>query len=456
MQQFFRLKALVVATAAALALAACGGGGGDGLAFYPPAPAAIAEPALAPASPESVGFSSDRLKTVIEKAHAFVDNSKGAAPPGIAVYVARHGKIVFDDVYGKSDLASGAPLKADAIYRIYSQTKPVTAVAMLKLYEQGKWTLDDPVTKFIPEFANLKVYQGKDDKGNAILVPALRPATMRELMTHTAGFAYGLVPGESDVDDMYRASNMLGQPGSKAFIDKLASLPLAYQPGEKWKYSIAMDVQGVIVERLSGQSFPQFMQDNIFGPLRMKDTGFYVPEDKRSRLATLYGVDPASGQMGPYTSGLFLLDIFSNPPVLASGGGGLVSTTADYARFAQMLLKGGALEGARILKPETVKLMMSNHLSDKVQAYLQANKVPVFPGAGFGFGLNGAVVVDPAKSPLKQGNGTYSWGGAAGTTFWVDRANDMIVLGMIHVLGLSGSLNALSPSIYDALTDPSR
>lgn len=475
-------KMAIIATVG-MALAACGGGGNGNPSFaplppaasaqpgtpasvapvepasQPAAPAAVAvEPALVPAQPESVGFSSQGLQNVVQALRDLV-NAKGAVPPDATVFVARHGKIVLDDIYNGPDLHGGKPLKADTIYRMHSMTKPVTAVAMLQLYEKGLWKLDDPIDKFIPEFKNLQVYQPLDSSvaGKPVTKPASRSATMLELMTHMAGFAYGLAKSTpfSPVDDMYFAQGVLRQESRQAFIDKIASLPLASEPGTQWQYSIAADIQGVIIERLTGKTLAQYMSENIFVPLKMVDTGFNIPENKRSRLASLYaaksdgtGVELSNGP--PPFDGLEAV-VFTDPPAMPSGGGGLLSTTADYARFAQMLLKGGEIEGQQILKPETVKLMMTNHITP-AQAWILNLGMP-----GVGFGLNGYVVIDPGKMKIKQGLGTYSWGGAAGTAFWVDPTNDLIALGMMQVLVGAGTLDpVISPKIYDALTDPSR
>jgi CubicO group peptidase (beta-lactamase class C family) len=400
---------------------------------------------LAPAKPESLGFSSERLARLDATMKGLVD--KGYVP-GVVTYVARHGKVVHQSIYGKSDLSTGAPLKEDTIYRMYSQTKPVTGVAMMILFEEGRWKLDEPVTKYVPEFKDLKVYKGLDAKGQPILEPIARSATMREVMTHTAGFAYGLTT-DNPVDKAYRDSGLLGSATLHDVMVEASKLPLASQPGEGWRYSIAVDIQGFIVEKLSGQSLPDFMESRIFKPLGMKDTAFWVPEAKRARQASLYMVDKEKGIVP--ADGFMVLDV-SKPPTAANGGGGLVSTLGDYARFAQMLANGGELDGTRILSPSTIKLMAANHLTDA-----QLAKQPLGPGVGFG--LDFGVIMDPAAAGAVAGKGTYSWGGAAGTWFWVDPENDVVVLGMIQVLGGGGvyRLDELSQQlIYAALVDPSK
>lgn len=408
---------------------------------------AQAKPAvLAPVKPESVGFSSERLAKLDASMKALVD--KGYVP-GVVVYIARHGKVVHQSIYGKSDLATGAPLKEDTIYRMYSQTKPVTGVAMMILYEEGRWRLDEPVTKYVPEFKNLQVYKGVDAKGQPILEPIKRPPTMREIMSHTGGFAYGLTT-DNPVDKAYRDSGLLGSKTLQEVMVEASKLPLATQPGEAWRYSISVDIQGYIVEKLSGQSLPDFMESRIFKPLGMKDTAFWTPEAKRARQAGLYMYDRQKGAVVP-AEGFMVLDI-SKPPTAANGGGGLVSTLGDYARFAQMLANGGELGGVRILSPSTIKLMAANHLTEA-----QLAKQPLGPGVGFG--LDFGVIMDPAAAGTPAGKGTYSWGGAAGTWFWVDPENDVVVLGMIQVLGGSGVLRldeVTQQLIYAALVDPSK
>ncbi len=407
--------------------------------------AAQGKPATAPATPESLGFSSERLARLDATMKALVD--KGAVP-GVVTYVARHGKVVHQSIYGKADLSTGAPLKEDTLYRMYSQTKPVTGVAMMILFEEGRWKLDEPVTRYVPEFKNLKVYKGVDAKGQPILEPISRSATMREIMTHTAGFAYGLTT-DNPVDKAYRDSGLLGSKDLHEVMVEASKLPLATQPGEAWRYSISVDIQGYIIEKLSGQSLPEFMESRIFKPLGMKDTAFWVPPEKQARQASLYMYDRAKGVVVP-AEGFMVLDV-SRPPTAANGGGGLVSTLGDYARFAQMLGNGGELDGVRILSPSTVRLMAANHLTDA-----QLARQPL--GPGIGFGLDFGVVMDPAAAGTTAGKGSYSWGGAAGTWFWVDPENDVVVLGMIQVLGGGVlRLDELSQQlIYSALVDPSK
>ncbi len=407
-------------------------------------------PSIAVAAPESVGFSAEGLKKLDTHMQGLVD--KGHLP-GVTTMLVRHGKVVNFQVHGKKGF-DGPPMTKDTVFRIYSQTKPVTGVAMMILFEEGKWTLDDPVSKFIPEFANLRVFKGVNADGSFETVPAERPPTMRELMSHSAGFAYGLTP-DIPLDKAY-ADKVLGARSRADFVKAIAEIPLVDQPGKRWKYSIAVDIQGLIVEKLTGMSLGDFMKARIFDPLKMKDTGFWLPAEKADRLASLYVWGPKVNKLVP-ADGYMVLDI-TKPPAMASGGGGLVSTNADYARFAQMLLNGGELDGARILKPETVTLMRTNALSD---AIMNSSEPPFNTARGRGFGLDFAVVLDSAKAG-PQGEGTYSWGGAAGTWFWIDPKNDLFFLGMIHILNKGGDPaikdidDDSAKLVYDALVDPKK
>ena len=436
-----------MAAAAVLALAV-------GPAWSAPKAAAphLANASLAAAAPDAAGFSPERLKRLDAYMQGLVDQGH---LPGAVALVARHGKIVSYETFGKRAIG-GAPMTKDTIFRIYSQSKPVTGVAMMILFEEGKWRLDDPVTKFVPEFAHLQVYKGQNPDGTFITEPAARPPTMREIMSHTGGFAYGLRT-DQPVEKAYRDSGLLGSKTQAEFLGTLVKLPLASQPGTEWRYSVSVDIQGLIVERLSGMSLADFMKSRIFDPLKMTDTAFWVPPAKSDRLAALYIPDPKTRALKP-ADNFMVLDV-TKPPAIASGGGGLVSTTADYARFAQMLLNGGQLDGARILSPGTVRLMASNHLTDIVMAAPDASFSPT---KGLGFGLDFAVVTEPARAGTLQGEGTYSWGGAAGTWFWIDPKNDLFMLGMIHILAkeIDPALTRIDQDaatlVYQALVDPTK
>jgi CubicO group peptidase (beta-lactamase class C family) len=311
----------------------------------------------------------------------------------------------------------------DSIFRIYSMTKPVTGVAMLMLFEEGKWRLDDPVSRYIPEFAKLTVYAGENPDGTPKTEPARRPMTMRELMTHTAGLAYGLVGGHP-VDRLFEKQNVLDPAEPlQTMIGKMAALPLVAQPGIRWQYSAAVDVQGYLVEKLSGMSFADFLKTRLFDPLGMKDTGFFVPKEKVARLARIH----REGEGGA----LVPSDREGDPTVVpkaAFGGHGLFSTATDYARFAQMLLDGGELGGVRILAPRSVEMFRTNHvLAEPLKTLRQ----------GQGWGLGPQVILDAAASGEPYSDGAFHWWGIGGTWFWVDPAKDFLFVGMIQYQGRS-------------------
>jgi CubicO group peptidase (beta-lactamase class C family) len=371
---------------------------------------------LATARPESVGMSSARLAQLTSGMKELADQGKLS---GIVTMVARDGKVVHFETAGTRDISSGAPMKKNSIFRIYSMSKPITGVAMMMLFEEGKWQLNDPVSKHIPEFANLKVAVVNPRNGTVTQVAPNHPMTMRELMSHTGGLTYGVF-GSTPVDKMYTDVNVLDatQP-LQAMIDKLAKIPLLLQPGEQWNYSVSVDVQGYLVEKLSGQSFPDFLRTRIFVPLKMTDTAFYVPAEKMDRFAAFYTYDKER-KLVPSPSA-----DYSKQPALPSGGGGLVSTATDYMRFCQMLLNGGELDGVRLLSPLSVKLMRTNVLPDSARHM----------GPGTGFGLDFAVVDDPMAAGGYGGEGTFYWGGYAGTWFWIDPVYKLIFVGMIQHRG---------------------
>jgi CubicO group peptidase (beta-lactamase class C family) len=410
---------------------------------------------LTPVQPESVGFSSERL----ERLHALMQKEVDQKHfSGIVTLLARHGKIVDYRTYGVRDMETGASMTKDTIFRDFSMTKPVTGVALMILYEQGKWLPSDPISKFIPEFAHLKVFKGVDASGKMILVDPDHAPTMGELLTHTAGFSYG--NSGTVVDAMYKDQHVLGSKNLQEMIDKLSTIPLLYQPGTKWIYSMSMDIEGYIIEKLSGQSLPDFMHDQIFAPLGMRDAGFYVPEEKRDRLATNYKAD-ADGKLvanapanAPAGSGQRIF----KEPTMPSGGGGLVSTTEDYYRFSQMFLNHGQLNGVRILAPSSIQLMDTNHIPVSMLTG-EYHIGTQFLRPGFGYGYNGAVEYDPQQADLPDGKGTYVWGGAAGTWFWIDPTNDVVFVGMIQ-LDMSNSspnLEYMSRAlVYQALVDPAK
>lgn len=383
-------------------------------------PATWAQPnTLAPAPPESLGLSPERLTRLHSAMQRLVDEKQVA---GLVTLLARHGKI--------ASLQTHGPLKTDAVFRIYSMTKPVTGVAMMMLYEEGKWQLNDPVSRYIPAFARLKVYTGKNPDGTPKLEDSPRPMTMRELMTHSGGLGYVLNPS-SPVDKMIIDANLLNaNVPLQTMIDGLAQVPLLAPPGTRWSDSIAVDVQGYLVEKLSGQPLADFFRQRIFAPLGRHDTAFYVPKEKLFRLAPVYkGAGPTLIPLGP------------------SGGGGLYSTALDYARFCEMLLRGGQFNGTRLLAPGTVEMMRTNHVNPE--------PLKTMP-PGTGWGMDFQVITDAAAAGTPVPNGTYSWWGIAGTWFWIDPASDLFFVGMVQHQNIdtSRAIHALSRSlVYQAIVD---
>ncbi|MBB6093717.1 CubicO group peptidase (beta-lactamase class C family) [Povalibacter uvarum] len=394
-------------------------------------------PVRADAVGTEAGFSAAGLEALDARMKAAVEKKDIA---GAVTLLSHKGKVAAFNTYGTQSLDAGsAPMSDDTIFRIYSMTKPITGVAIMQLYEKGLWKLDDPVTKYVPELAGLKVVKGKDAEGKPILVDLARPATMKELMTHTAGFGYGLQPG-NPADDGFIAKQPLGKPDLKALVDTVAEIPLLAQPGERWSYSIAVDIQGLIVERLSGEKFGDYLRNHIFQPLSMSETTFALDAKAEPRVATVYRWDAPTSALVP-TGDKW------GPRVmpLDSGGGGLYSTMHDYARFCQMLLNQGTLDGKQVLKSETVALMTQNHIGE----------LKLFGGLpGTGFGLDFAVITDPAALKSAQGEGSYWWFGIAGTWFWVDPKNDLFFVGLIQ-RRLDGGTTALRNEsvklVYEAL-----
>ncbi len=381
-------------------------------------------------SPESVGLSRAGLDAVNDAVQSRIDSGVLA---GAVTFTLRHGKLVDVRAMGRRRLDDAEPMRPDTIFRIFSMTKPVTATAMMILRDEGKWHPDDPIAKHLPEFANLTVLAG-DDPARA--VPADHAPTMAELMTHRAGFGYGLPIGDpADLTErLYREADIFGAPDLAAFSARVARLPLAYHPGAAWRYSLSMDLQGAIIERLTGQSLADFYAARIFNPLGMTDTAFYVPPEKLPRLAGMYFL--AGGRPLVELANPLHADHVA-PPSLALGGGGLNSTAPDYARFAQMLLNGGALDGVRIISREAVAEQMTNLLPEAmIDPGFVAGHQKFRPG--FGYGYNGVVVYDPARAGLPVGRGTYHWDGAAGTWFWIDPENDLVFVGLIQLLSYQG------------------
>ena len=365
--------------------------------------------------------------------------------PGATIMVVRGGKLAFAETVGVRDPASGAPLKADDIFRIYSMTKPIVSIAAMMLVEEGKLNLDAPVASYIPAFANVKVgVEVADANGRKTLeiVDAQRPMTVRDLMRHTSGLTYGFF-GTGLVKQAYREAAITaeGNVDNARFADAIAKLPLAYQPGSTWDYSNSTDVLGRVIEVASGQSLGVFLKARLFDPLGMKDTSFYVADaERQARLAEAFPGDSITGNA--------MFDP-RKPAAMESGGGGLMSTAPDYARFLLMLRNGGQLDGKRYVSEATLKDMTRDQLGAQV-----VRTALYLPGAGYGFGLGFAVRTQPAGGKPDSAVGEYYWGGAAGTYMWVDPANDLFVVYMMQSPKQRVPHRAaLRELVYGAVTD---
>ena len=371
--------------------------------------------------PAEIGLDASRISRIDGWMDRLVSDGK---LPGVSVLVSRRGKVGYFRTTGMADIARGVAMSEDTLVRIYSMTKPLTSAAIMMLYEEGRFQLDDPITRFLPYFANQRVMAG----GNAVkmeTVPAVRDITFRDLLTHTSGLSYGFMAATL-VDAQYRALGVDFQTAEQSLgevVEKAASVPLLAQPGTAWNYSIATDVLGHLVAVISGQSFDSFLRDRLLGPLGMTDTSFVVPAEKLPRFAANYV---------PGAGGLTLLDDpgdsrFAQPGKIPSGGGGLVSTAGDYLKFCTMMLNKGEYHGQRLLGRKTVELMTSNHLGGDL-ASLGTRRFSESNYEGIGFGLGFSVTLDPARAQILGSPGEYAWGGAASTAFWIDPAEEMIVI----------------------------
>lgn len=325
---------------------------------------------------------------------------------------------------GLANVEENIPVTDETLFRIYSMTKPVMGVAMMMLYEEGQYSLADPLSKHIPEFAELRVYAGEDEEGNMKLEAMKREPTIHDLLQHTAGFTYGIF-SDTAVDRQYRESDMFTDDQTmQQFIDKLADIPLLFQPGERWNYSVAVDVQGYLIEKWTGMELGAFLKERIFDPLGMDQTMAWVPPDKAALLANIYSHNEA-GDREPFTGDAYIN--FFDAPRAFNGGGQLISTGDDYWRFCQMLLNGGEFEGKRYLSPLTVDMMSSNRLRE-----------PASLPNGKGFGLNFGVVVDNTQGDFPTSNGEYSWAGLASTVFWIDPQEELVVIMLTQYLPYRG------------------
>jgi CubicO group peptidase (beta-lactamase class C family) len=405
--------------------------------------------------PAEVGLDPDRLQRIGRHFARYVDDGR---LPGWLITVSRYGRLAHVSAYGSRDVEAGLPAETDTVWRIYSMSKPVTSVAAMMLHEEGGFELTDPVSSFIPSFAAVRVYAGGSDL-RPVTVPATEPVRIWHLLTHTAGLTYGF-HRVHPVDALYRAAGYEGSAPRGADLakacDDWAGLPLLFQPGTEWNYSVATDVLGRVVEVVSGQSLDEFFAARIFGPLGMTDTGFYAGDAQLPRLAALYtpGRDGAAVRLDA------LGDAARRPPVMLGGGGGLVSTAADYHRFTQLLLSradspAGELDGTRLLSPRTVVYMARNHLPGGSD--LETFGRPLFaeaPFRGVGFGLGFAVVIDPVPGKVPGSAGELSWGGAASTAFWIDPAEELTVSFFTQLLPSSAYpiRSQLRQLVYQALT----
>ncbi len=398
--------------------------------------ASAGAPPLPRATPEAVGLSRERLQRIDARIDEAIHAGRSA---GAVVVIARHGRLAYEKAYGVADQASGQPMHTDQYFRLYSMTKPVTAAALLSLFEQGKFQLSDPLSKYLPAFANVQVYAGENADGSPRYAAPSRPITIEDVFRHTAGFVYGIF-GDTPVDRAYRTaqidyahSDSVGQ-----MTEQIAGMPLVADPGTRWVYSFAADVQAHLVEVFSGQSFESYVRKTILGPLGMKDTVFGVPADRAARYATLYNPSPKGGLVAsPNGAGY---DRYTAHPF---GGSGLAGTPQDYLRFAQMLLNGGTLEGKRILGRKTVEMMASDHLG--------AIKTP-WPGYGFGLGVG--VLKDPVAYGQLGSPGQFGWSGYATTSVIIDPKESLVAMYFEQVLPEDyGLLSDWTNLVYQAISD---
>lgn len=393
-------------------------------------------------APDAVGVSSERLKRIDDLMEGYVEEG---VFPGMTVAVSRKGQVVYLNSFGVKDLKSREPVGSDSIFRVYSMTKPVTAAALMILLEEGKFTLDDPVAKYIPSFEKLKTFSAGEESGDSRRSGASRPMTVRDLLRHTSGLGYGW--GTDPVSRQYQAVNVFDPSTTlEEMVEKLAELPLYFEPGSQWRYSSGIDVAGRLIEILSGKMLDVFMQERLFGPLGMTDTSFYISPGKMSRLTNVYQLAAdGSLQALPRAAAVERYQRESNQ--LLSGGGGLLSTAADYMKFAQMLANGGELGGTRILGRKTIELLRANHLDSRLEmGWPKLN--------GHGFGLAVSVLTDLGKSPTVGSVGDYGWDGAASTYFRIDPEEDLVILLMTHRMPCDTEIQVkLKTLVYQALVD---
>lgn len=390
---------------------------------------------------ESVGFSSKRLDRIAPVMQSYIDQGKLA---GTLTLVAKDGKIAYLNAQGMQDKEAGKPMSEDTIFRIYSMSKPITAVAAMTLWEQGKFHMFEPIAKYLPEFTNMKVYVSGSGE-SMVLEDAKNPIRIIDLFMHTSGLSYGFTG--SEVDKMYQQMQAKPDELNRGnILSKIAAIPLVHQPGSAWNYGVSTDIIGFLVEKLSGKKLGEYMQETIFTPLGMQDTGFYVPANKVERLTQIYTADRKTGQtivmqnepLGDYKS----------DPEIHNAGGGLVSTMQDYFTFAQMMLNGGEINGVRILGRKTVEYMSTNHLPDHLIPFNQTSQ-------GEGFGLAMSVTVDPGMSGFMSSKGNFGWGGMASTYFRIDPEEKIVLISMAQFvpIGFHRYHDDFRNLVYQALVD---
>ena len=390
--------------------------------------------------PETVGFSAERLARIDKAMQEDIDQRKTG---GIVVLVARHGTIAYHKAFGMADIESGKKMQTDSLFRLYSMTKPVTSAALLTLYEEGKFQLSDPLEKYIPAFKDVKVYVKTDDKGAMVLEEPKRKITIQDVFRHTAGFSYGF--GDTPVDKAYQQAGIdfAKMDSLKELVDKLAKLPLLYQPGERWVYSVAHDIQAYLVEYFSGMRFDKYVQSKIIQPLGMKDAVFGIPKEFVGRYTTNYGPKKEGGIQPidkPENSNYAR---YQDHPF---GGLSLSSTTTDYFRFAQMLLNRGKLGNVRILGRKTVELMTANNLPPQIP------DIGLFGGTGYGLGVSS--LISPAMAANLGSQGNFGWGGAASTSVLIDPKEDLVALYFTQLMGGDMStIGRFQTLVYQAIID---
>lgn len=392
------------------------------------------------AEPESVGMSAERLQRIDAFTQRYIDDEMVA---GTVTLVARKGKVVHFSAQGMKDVERNQPMTTDTIFRMASMTKPIASVALMMLYEEGYFQLDDPISDWLPEFKNMMVEVEQSD-GSTRLEPAQTPISFTHILTHTAGLMNSY---RGDIARYSEVARVQGDEKLDSWTERLATLPLRYEPGTRWEYSAATSVVGRLVEVISGDDLDTFFRERIFEPLQMNDTYFYLPPDKVNRFATLYGPDADNGNRMMLTEvGDERSNYVSGPRAFYSGAGGLVSTAHDYVRFQQMMLNGGELDGVRLLGSKTVELIFANHTGD----------LPLWlSGPGMGFGLGYSVVLDRAVAHTSDTEGSVSWGGAFGTLFWIDPEEELlaIILTQIrpysHIKLREGFHNVVNQAIVD-------